>query len=152
MWYVFGNYVLDKIFNFNRCKRLSIYYSEAPPDRNEISNSLKLEKNDIPIDFYDTPPKIVTEIDNYVIQSSGNLFHLNLNQTINPTPPIHISPLLYDLRAEDAIRLWHLHKSYPELTFDKPLLKKIASDIEYYLSIRKNFEELDLLLLNYSAA
>lgn len=149
-WYVYGEFVLDKMLNVARCEDVDVYWSgSTPPSSDEVRQKLSVP-HAMGFNATNEPPARTTNLDNLVLVPSGELFDLVTEDTASPlAPPMPIELLTFELTARDTLRINRIIKSYPEVEVDELLSARIAANLAHLEQLRDVSEELELLFMKY---
>lgn len=144
-WYVYGDLVVDRLLGVQRATKVEFCYRKLPfpPDLVKMLNTLKKVDHSLT----DQPHRVITSLDAIVLTRDGDLRNL---QGGSATLPRRVDAFEYDLRVRDVVRLWHVHKGYPEIRWEPKLLHRLRATVDHLLTLAPANPDVDLLLMEYS--
>lgn len=149
-WYIYGEFVLDKMLDVARCEDVEVYWSGlTPPSSDEVRRELGVPQA-MGYSATNTEPKRTTNLDDLVLLPTGEFFDLAAEDTILPlSPPIPLKMRTFELSAEDMLRINRLAAAYPEVEIDELLSNRMAASLAHLETLRGSSEELELLFTKY---
>jgi hypothetical protein len=148
MWFVYGDYVLDRILGLDRAQRIAIFFteSEIQPQQNAVALSLDL-RHRLPLDYTNMAPRVVSTFQRYGISETGMYYDILESSQIPDVPlPLRMELLTSELTVSDISNLWITQIKYPEIKVHPKLMARLAADIDYLEFISEEFPEVAHIL------
>jgi hypothetical protein len=147
-WYIYGEYVIDKILGTARSEVVNVYSPLPPLSPEIVRRSLHVPRT-LTIEITTTEPRSICTLDEIVLLPGGELYERGTNSTYTGDNLI-LELVGYDLTADDILRLYRLYLDFPEIEFEPALTAYLHASFTFLQSLRHRFEGLELAFLRHT--